>query len=195
MYRFFHKDGEHGCTHHHDHEHEDHQKESKQPIIPPKIELRFEDFLNLFPPIELPVSITSDTQRMLAEVQEPLNAVWMLRFVLDVTEVDEYTEFMPCFSIPNTDNFFAIVYWQASLEGNAYFLATFNKAGVVIDHRLIAGTLYLEDGMTQLVCTIAADWSIHRIEGQLGPQGEIIKTEKPKATYLQVTLDGEIIEG
>jgi hypothetical protein len=193
MYRFFHKDGDHG--HHHDHDHKDPQLESKQPIIPPKTPLRFEDFLKLFPPVELPLSITSDTQRMISEVQEPMSAAWMANFVLDEGEIDEYTEFMPCFSIPNTDGFFAIIYWQASLEGNAYFVATFNKAGILIDHRLIAGSLYLEDGMTQLVCTIGADWSISRVEGKLGTKGEIIKNENPEMTYLQVTLDGEIIEG
>ena len=101
---------------------------------------------------------------------------------------------MACFKIPETKNFTAIVYWQASLEGNAFFIATFSKAGNLIDHRLIAGTLYLEDGMKQLVCTIAKDWSINRAEGILGSNGEILKEENPKITFMQITMEGEIVE-
>ena len=118
----------------------------------------------------------------------------MARFVLEEEQIDEFTEFMACFSIPDTKKYHAIVYWQASLEGNAFFLATFSKAGNLLDHRLIAGTLYLEDGMKQLVCSIGKDWTIHRVEGMLGANGEIIKVDDPKITFMQLTLEGEIIE-
>jgi hypothetical protein len=209
MFKLFHKDGEHGhhqhhehkcgdgCNHDHHEEHVDHEHdlgEDKIVIIPPKKELHFAEFLELFPAIELPMTLSTDAQRQISDVQEPLNAAWMARFVLDEEQIDEFTEFMACFSIPDTKNYHAIVYWQASLEGNAFFLATFSKAGNLLDHRLIAGTLYLEDGMKQLVCSIGKDWTIHRVEGMLGANGEIIKVDDPKITFMQMTLEGEIIE-
>ena len=103
------------------------------------------DVDKFFPPIELPFSITSDTERQIAQVHDPLNPAWVVQFLLDPDQLDEYTEFMPCFSIPKTENFYGIIYWQASLEGNAYFLTTFSKSGNIIDHKIIAGSLYLED--------------------------------------------------
>jgi hypothetical protein len=190
MYKFFHKDGECG-GHHHDHP----KEEIKQPIIPTKkANLNFEDFLNFFPPIELPFSITSDTERQIAQVQDPLNPAWVVQFLLDPDQLDEYTEFMPCFSIPNTEKFYGIIYWQASLEGNAYFLTTFSKSGNIIDHKIIAGSLYLEDALVQMVCTISEDWSILRSEAELTAKGEINKEVEPKTKFIQMTLEGELLE-
>jgi hypothetical protein len=45
-----------------------------------------------------------------------------------------------------------------------------------------------------LVCSIAKDWSINRVEGILGPNGEIVKTDDPKMTFMQISMDGEIVE-
>jgi hypothetical protein len=211
MFKLFHKDEgqghhkkDHNCSddcnheHHehvHEHEHEHEEVAEKIRIIPKKSELFFSDFLMLFPEIELPITLSTDAQREIELVNEPLNAAWIARFVLDEAQIDEFTEFMACFKIPDTKDFVAVVYWQASLEGNAFFLATFSKDSSLIDHRLIAGTLYLEDGMKQLVCSIGKDWSINRVEGLLGSKGEIIKTDDPKITFMQITLEGEIVEG
>jgi hypothetical protein len=199
MFKVYHKDDVHG---HHQHDHtcgadcnHDHTHEGGNiSIIPQKKELIFVDFVNIFPDISLPITLSTDTQREIESVNEPLNAAWMVKFVLDESQIDDFTEFMACFKIPETKDFIALVYWQASLEGNAFFLATFSKSGSLIDHKLIAGTLYLEDGMKQLVCSIAKDWSINRVEGMLGANGEIIKEDDPKMTFMQISMDGEIIE-
>jgi len=166
------------------------------PIIPKKKEkLRFEDFLNFFPAVELPLSISSDTEKLISEAHEPLNAAWMYEFVLEYgEELDEFTEFMPCFCLAQSEKFLGLVYWQASLEGSAYFLATFSPAGHIIDHKILAGTLYLEDGIKQMVCTVAKDWSIQRVEGQIDAQGQLLKENTTESKRLQVTLDGEILE-
>jgi hypothetical protein len=199
MFKVYHKDDGHG---HHKHDHtcgadcnHDHQQEVENiSIIPKKKDLTFSDFVSIFPDVSLPVTLSTDAQRQIESVNEPLNAAWMSKFVLDESQIDDFTEFMACFKIPDTKDFLALVYWQASLEGNAFFLTTFSKNGNLLDHKLIAGTLYLEDGMKQLVCSIAKDWSINRVEGILGPNGEIVKTDDPKMTFMQISMDGEIIE-
>jgi hypothetical protein len=175
-------------------EKEDHHDDEQIKIIPQKKDLVFSDFVSLFPEITLPLTLSTDTQREIELVNEPLNAAWMGKFVLDETQIDDFTEFMACFRIPDTKDFIALVYWQASLEGNAFFLTTFSKNSSLIDHKLIAGTLYLEDGMKQLVCSIAKDWSINRVEGMLGANGEIVKVDDPKITFMQISIEGEIVE-
>lgn len=193
MIKLFHKDSD--CGHHHEPgEICNHQHENELDTEIPKTELHFSEFLKFFPKVELPLILNTDMQRQISEMQDPINAAWMEKFVLDADQIDEFTEFMPCFSIADSNAFFAIVYWQASIEGNAFFLTTFSKAGNIIDHKLLAGTLYLEDGMKQMVCSIGKDWTIHRSEGMLGPKGEIIKAEQPKITFMQMTLEGEILE-
>ena len=54
--------------------------------------ITFENFLNFFPEVELPYTITSDTQRFLSVQNDPLSATWMFNFVLDENAViDEFT--------------------------------------------------------------------------------------------------------
>ncbi len=193
FFKLLHKDHENCGHHHHDSQREGEGEEQKIRVIPEKKELEFKDFLAQFSEIELPISIHSETIREIEAEQEPLNAAWIYHFILDQKNADDFTEFSACFHIKEIKEFHAIIYWEASLEGNAYFLATFDKKGKLIDHKLIAGTVYLEDGVKQLVCTIAKDWSIHRGEGQLGSLGQIVHTE-PKITFMQISKEGEIVE-
>lgn len=174
-------------------------KQDKVKIIPSKKQNRitFENFLQFFPYVELPYTITSDTQRLISRKNDPLAAEWLFHFVLDQEAVvDDYTEFMPCFSIADTHGFWAIVYWEANLEGTTYFLTTFSKDGILIDKKKIAGTKYTEDGLYQMVCTISETWLFSCAEGRLDAQGNTAPIS-PDSTHLHTTLqmtgDGEIV--
>jgi hypothetical protein len=174
-------------------------KEDKVRIIPSKKQNRitFENFLQFFPYVELPYTITSETQRLISRKNDPLSAEWLFNFVLDKDAVlDEYTEFMPCFSIPDTYGFWAIVFWEAGLEGTTYYLTTFSKEGVLIDKKKIAGTKYTQDGLYQMVCTISETWLFSCAEGRLDAQGNTTPISSDSThlhTTLQMTGDGEIV--
>lgn len=211
-----HHDNHHECGpncnhdgHHHDHDHDDDeddyeeisafkQDKVKVNIIPEKKanQITFANFLKFFPMVGLPYSITSDTQRIISIENDPLSAAWMFDFVLGPNEeVDEYTEYMPCFSLP-THDFFALVYWEAGLEGSTYYLVTYSKTGVMIDKAKIAGTKYAENGLYQMVCTISPNWLFSCAEGRLDEKGHtalVSPTEKHIYLDLQLTNDGEII--
>jgi len=199
--KFFHKDdNKKGGKKHQDDFLGDFVKKDKVKILPKKQENRitFINFLNFFPPVELPFTISSDTQRLISQNNDPLAAQWMLHFVLDKDAVvDDFTEYMPCFSLPDTDDFIAIVYWEAGIEGNNYHLVTFSKTGVVIDNKIIAGTKYNSDGLMQMVCTIGEDWMISRVEGAIDEQGHAVPVDEIKShhhTFLQLTNEGEIVK-
>ncbi len=168
-------------------------------IIPSKKQNRitFENFLQFFPFVELPYTITSDTQRLISRKNDPLAAEWLFNFVLDKDAVlDEYTEFMPCFSMADTHGFWAVVYWEAGLEGTTFFLTTFSTTGVLIDKKKIAGTKYTEDGLYQMVCTISETWLFSCAEGRLDAQGNATPVSPDSHhlhTTLQMTGDGEIV--
>lgn len=174
-------------------------KKDKVKIIPEKKTNRitFENFLNFFPLVELPYTITSETQRLISQKCDPLSANWMFNFVLGKDAIiDEYTEYMPCFAIPNAKDFFALVYWEAGIEGSTYYLITFSKNGILIDKSKIAGTKYDSDGLYQMVCTISPTWLFSCAEGRLDRKGNtapVSSNEKHLHISLQLTGDGEIV--
>lgn len=170
----------------------------EKPIIPKKQGLRFEDFLNFFPVIDLPYSISSDTARLLSEAQEPLSYAWMERFVLSKEEVeafDEYTEYMACFSLPKTESIYALVYWTATLHGSSYYLASFSRTGVLINRMRIAGMEYGEKCIRQRVCTIQDSLTCSIMEGDMDAQtGKPLPLDTGKQSFYQLNQDGELVE-
>jgi len=211
--KVYHKDHDHNCgpncnhEHHHDHDGQDDLEDLqafkkdkvKIKVIPEKEanQITFNNFINFFPPVELPYTITSDTQRLISLENDPMSAEWMFNFVLGKDDViDEYTEYMPCFAIPDTRDFFAIVYWEANLNGSTFYLITYSKSGVIIDKSKIAGTKYMEDGLYQMVCTISETWMFSCAEGRLDEKGNTAPVS-PEESHLHHTLqmsgDGEIV--
>lgn len=176
------------------------KKRRKTRVIPKKNahQVTFENFLQFFPYVELPYTITSETQRLISRHNDPLSPTWLLEFVLgEEQEIDPFTEFMPCFSIPDTHGFWAIVYWEAQLEGTTYWLTTFSKEGVLIDRKKIAGTKYDTDGLYQMVCTISESWMFSMAEGKLDAEGNAAPLSSDSThshTALQMTGDGEIVD-
>lgn len=175
------------------------KRQDKVRILPQKKQQRitFSNFLNFFPPVELPFTITSDTQRLISLENDPLSAEWLFNFVLGKDEViDEFTEFMPCFALPDNQDYFAIIYWQAGIEGTTFYLITYSKTGVMIDKKKVAGTKYNSDGLLQMVCTISEDLMISCVEGKLDAQGHAQPVEETKThhhSYLQLSSEGEIV--
>ena len=85
---------------------------------------------------------------------------------IETEEEDEYTEYVPCFSIPETHEFFAVVYWKGALMNYQYILATFSKKGELIDRRVIGGTFSDGEMLVKSVVTIEDDWIIYVVSGK-----------------------------
>lgn len=99
---------------------------------------------------------------------------------------DEFTEYMPCFSLPVSKDFHALVYWKASLEGNGYYLITFNKEGYPIDRGYLAGTLYAGDELVQTVCTLHANGNILQAQGRQDAHTGKLKSEEKAVNKLLI---------
>jgi len=133
-----------------------------------KQKISFQQFLEKFPEIELPVTITNDSQVEFSRHNEPLSAIMIEHFIknIDGMEEDEYTEFVPCLKLPQTIEFHAIVVWKASLMNYQYVLLTFNKKGQLLDKAVIAGTYSDGDMLVQSVAQIEEDWIINIVSGK-----------------------------
>ena len=152
--------------------------------------------MSLFPVIELPVNLSSELTRSIAEVQFPMKEEFAVRFLLQEEEwLDDYTEYMPCFQLPKIHDFYTVVYWKASLLGNGYHAMTFSKKGERIDYCALAGTRYEDNELIQTVCSIQTNFTISQMLGRLDARtGKALGLNKEDQCLLQITSEGDIIE-
>ena len=156
----------------------------------------FQDFLDKFPEIELPVTISADMELEFSRRNEPLSAIMIEKLIaaIEGETPDEFTEFVPCFKLPKTDGFHAIVYWKAGLMNYQYVLATMDLKGTLIDKSVIAGTYSDGNMLVQSVATIEEDWIIYIVSGQShADKTKEYDASASKAFNLELLATGEII--
>lgn len=157
--------------------------------------ISFDNFLTLFPEVELPIALTTDIHIEFSKHNPPIPQAMVDEYLASAYD-DEFTEYIACFRIPNTKSFHAVVAWRAGLMEYEYHLVTFDKSGNLLDKRVIAGTKSNGKLVTRSVATIEADWLINIVEGS-----EMVKTDgdslfnpnSSKVISLELTFDGEIM--
>jgi len=158
--------------------------------------IRFSHYLKYFPELELPITLGEETHHAFSQKNEPLPALAIQQFILPLEgeeEVDELTEYIPCFKIPKTDGFYAIVYWKAGLLNYQYMLVTYEPKGKLIDQRVIAGTFSDGESMTNSVATIEEDWMIYVVTGHSAKADEVYDAGHSTTIDLEILPDGSII--
>ena len=123
----------------------------------------FKQFLALFPPVDLPATLTLDSHRTFEQINDLIPFDLASVFILQEDELpeEEFTEFLPCFILPeNKKEFVSLVYWKAALMRYDFILATYTRTGIPISRQVIAGTSSDGKTLTQKVATIQPDGSI-----------------------------------
>ena len=159
--------------------------------------LSFDGFLKKFPEIPLPVNLGENTHMDFSRQNDPIADIEIAEYIapFDTAEIDEFTEFIACFRIPDLKEFQAIVYWRAGLMDYRYVLATYNKKGELIDQRVIAGMYSDGDKLTQSVATIDGDWVIHVGSGQSDAKTGKFDVKNNTTFNLELMPDGTIENG
>lgn len=122
----------------------------------------FDDFLTYFEEITPPVLITEETIENIKSVVKPLPAELINEFIARWEgEIDEFTEIIPCFALPQQDEFKALVYWKAGLLRYEYIIATLDKSNTLISKKTICGTVVEGDIIKKSVAQIDHDLIIH----------------------------------
>lgn len=154
----------------------------------------FKELLHYFPKVDLPITLGEHTHHNFSENNEPLPLALVTHFFepLHREEMDEHTEFIPGFLLPDTFGFVAMVYWKASLMNYQHILLTTTEKGEYIDHRVIAGTAFDMDTVVQSVATITPDWEIVIVSGISG-DGQM-DTQQTTARQLELLPEGVIQE-
>ncbi len=151
-----------------------------------------QEFLAAFPKIQLPVTLTMDLAHVFSQNNDPLPDSLVEGFLLPLgEESDGFTEFIPCFALPDTEDFHAVVYWKASLMRYAYTLITLDKKGALIDRVVLAGTFSDQNALIQSVATIEEDWDIVVMSGKASLDGAYDATSS-KMTTMELLPDGKL---
>jgi hypothetical protein len=156
----------------------------------------FSDFIEKFPEVELPVSLTDETLQEFSRSNDPLPAAMVYKFLEKEEPEDnlELIEHIACFRLPQTLDFHAVIYWKADLLNYEYILATFDLKGRPIDKKVIAGTKIENDLLVRSVATIDADWNIYVVGGIADKENSNnYDASSSQSLRIQLLTSGEII--
>lgn len=158
------------------------------------MKVKFQDFLFKFPEVELPVTLSEETLAVFSKENDPINSLMAYQFinVFEDNDMDDMTEYVPCFKVPKTENFHAIVYWKAELLNYQFVLMTYDKAGNYIDSRTLAGTTSNGELVIKSVATFGEDWSIYIVSGAQETTADIYDAGTSTTTELELAPDGVI---
>ena len=156
-----------------------------------ELKVRFEDFLEKFPEIELPVTLSDESAIEFSKNNDPIPVLMIQQFIDQ--DDDELTEYIACLRIPKTDDFHAVIYWKAALMTYQYVLATYSKNGVLIDKSVIAGTYSDGKSLTKSVATIDEDWIIYIVTGKAAADAPTYDASTSNVFNLELLATGEII--
>lgn len=160
-----------------------------------QLKVSFQHFLEKFPEVELPLTLGEDTHHVFSQKNDPIPPLMIEEYILPLEdeEVDEFTEFIACFRLPAQKEYQAIVYWKAGLLNYQYMLATFGKDEKLIDKRVIGGTYYDGEQLTQSVATVKEDGQIIIASGQTDPHREDFEAANTTAYRVQIGTKGKIV--
>lgn len=160
-----------------------------------QLKVSFQGFLDKFPEVDLPITLGEDTHHTFSIQNDPIPAPMIEQFILPIEEdeVDELTEFIACFRLPAQKEYRAIVYWKAALLNYQYVLATFGKDEQLIDKRVIGGTYFDGEQMTQSVATVKEDGQVIIASGQADAGQLHFEASGTTAYRVQIGTKGKIV--
>ena len=157
------------------------------------MQVDFAHFLEKFPVIELPVTITEDTHLEIGEANEPLHSLMIEQYLASDGD-DEYTEYVACFKLPKQKEFEAIVFWKAGLLVYEYILATYSRNGDPLAAEVIAGTTVKGELLIQTVATIDAALTVYMATGAAEvTTGDALDAADNKLKHLEILENGQIV--
>ncbi len=153
----------------------------------------FSAFLDAFSVQELPVTLTEESISDFERLSDPLAQVLINAFIEpESEEPDAFTEYVPCFRLPDTKDFHAVVYWKGELLKYQYYLTTFDRNGIQISNAVIGGLLSDGDTILRSVATIDENLIIHVVEGEQPAAVTQYVSQESRAYQLTLVESGEI---
>jgi hypothetical protein len=158
------------------------------------MEPKFEDFLQYFPEVKLPVTLTEGSYQEFSAVLPPLPVAMIEQFLMSAEEEDDgMTEYIPCFRLPDVAGYKALVYWKAGLLNYEYIVQTYTNDGRgIIDNHVVAGTFVNGTEITQAVARIDPDRMIYTATGLLEEENDFAEASNNTISIVEIFENGSI---
>jgi hypothetical protein len=156
----------------------------------------FYDFLSFFPVIELPITIQESDHHTFSTSNDQLPDILLTAYItpyLDF-ELDEFSEFLPCFQFEYKADMFHVVIWTARLMHYSFYLFNFDKFGNFIDQREIAGFFATDQLLVHKMARIDEEGSIFIVEGGMHEGHIDFDPTTTQKWELDIADDGRIVE-
>lgn len=155
----------------------------------------FDQFVAKFPPVDLPITLGEETHHVFGIENDPLSDYLVAQYILTEADgdPDEFTEFVPCFSLALSDAFVALVWWKAGLMQYEYVLATFDKKGAPIARKVIAFTRADHEQIARAVATIDEEWRIFMAAGKADAATDYMEPSAATMHEVEIMPNGQIV--
>ena len=156
--------------------------------------INFEQFLAYFELIEMPVTLTEELYHTFDQHAKPIPALLIEAYIhtLDHGNIDEFTEYIPCFKIAGTKEFHALVYWKAGLLSHEYHLACYDLKGNIIDHAIISGIKSVNDMIVRSVATITPELIVNIATGASDRTDKVFDPTRSKMMHIEIMDTGHL---
>ncbi len=156
--------------------------------------LTLKQYFKFFPVLELPVLLTEEVAIEFSRKNKPLTLEAVQEFIIPIeSEIDEFTEFVPCFRLPDTELFTGIVYWKASLLKKEYLMVTYDLKGNFICRRSIASSFLEEENIKKSVARIDENMTISIVAGHNESASTEYDPKQSKVFKIDIADDGQLI--
>jgi len=149
--------------------------------------------LSFFPEVHMPITFSEDLVTTFEKENQPLSQDVIQQYIYEWEgEVDEFTEFLPCLRLAETEHFHALVYWKGGLLKYEYVLVTLDKKGSLISRKPIASTIVEGELIKKSVAQIDEDFIIHIMAGENVGEEEY-DAGRSQAFNMEILHTGDII--
>lgn len=152
-------------------------------------------YFTYFPKVELPILLSEDILIEFSRKNKALPPDAIEQFIAPhEKEIDEFTEFIPCFKIPETELFTGIIYWKGSLLLHEFVLVTYDLKGNFICRRSLASMIVEDDKVKKSVAQIDENLVISIVAGQNNNLNDKEYDPKMSKVYrLELQDDGQVL--
>jgi len=166
----------------------------------PKTE--FEQFVSLFPEVELPITLSSEYFDIFSKYNKPIPELFIYQFIDDDNskivnnDFDDdllEDEYIACLKIPELKDFNALVYLRIGILKYEYFLHTFDNNGKLLSKQLIASMTSDGDVIEENVAFIDEDLIILIMEGDTKVDADY-SPENSKVKSYEINDIGKILK-
>lgn len=155
--------------------------------------LSFETFVEFFPEVELPVILTDESIHSFSKLNKPLPLAGLVEHMeIGERDIDEYTEYIPCFRFMVSENVLAIVYWKGELLSYEYFLLCYNiKSAEIVSKKIISGTKSNGDILLKSSSVITEDKEIEILVNHYNQASQLYPSKSIKY-HIEIMDDGSM---